>query len=492
MIRALVCAFAAGLALPTSAIAGIDTTGAEGVGDSFFPKGGNGGYDVSHYDVRLRYEPEGNRFTRGTRSVVTADVTQPDGLTRFDLDYRGPRIASLEVADEGAPVAATFEREGQELIVSTEEVVASGHEMTVAVRYRGRLHHATDPDGSRDGWIRTDDGAAVVGEPRGTPTWMPANDHPTDKATFEISVRVPKGYKAVSNGALHSLGGSSGPNGETRTFGWAEDDPMATYLATATVGRFDVAQDDPPGAPSYSYIAVDKSLSFDGEIEATPDVIDYLDDWIGPYPFDETGGIVDDAPQVGFALETQTRPFYDSPPSEVLVAHELAHQWFGNEISLADWSQIWLNEGFATWAQWWWAEGQGGLTVGARVDDLCEMSAGSGGFWNPPPAAVPGPEQLFDGTVYTRGGMALQRLRELMGNADFFALMQDWTAQDAEGAYDTADFIAMAKAHTAVDDGEVDAFFDDWVFDSGKPLDCGARRARSAEPLEVPDLAGLR
>ena len=473
-IRALAAAFAAALVLPALAAAGADTTGTKGLGDSFFPRSGNGGYDVSHYDVRLRYEPADNRFTGGTRTVVTADVTQPEGLDRFDLDYRGPRITALEVTDDGAPVSATFERDGQELIVSTGDTVPQGHELTVSVRYRGRPHATIDPDGSRDGWIRTDDGAAVVGEPRGTPTWMPANDHPTDKAAFEISVRVPKGYKAVSNGVLDSIGGSSGPGGETRTYGWSEDDPMATYLATATVGRFDVTQEDPPGAPSYSYVAVDKSLGFDGDLDQTPAVIDYLDDWIGPYPFDELGGIVDDAPQVGFALETQTRPFYDSPPSEVLVAHENAHQWFGDQISLADWSQIWLNEGFATWAQWWWAEDQGGPTVAARVDDLCDTSAASGGFWNPPPADGPGPEQLFDDTVYTRGAMALQRARELMGDPDFFALMQDWTAQDPEGAYDTSDFVAMAKAHTAIADSEVDALFDDWVFEAGKPDDCSA------------------
>jgi len=471
-IRALAVAFAATLALPATAQAGVDTTGSRGLGDSFLPKAGNGGYDVSHYDVRLRYEPKDNRFTEGTRAIITADVTQPDGLDRFDLDYRGPRITALEVADEGTPVASSFDRDGQELIVSTEDVIATGNEMTVTVRYRGRPHATTDPDGSHDGWIRTDDGAAVVGEPQGTPTWMPANDHPTDKATFEISVRVPKGHKAVSNGVLNSIGGSSGPGGETRTYRWAEDDPMATYLATATVGRFDVTQEDPPGAPSSSYIAVDKSLGFDGAIDQTADVLDYFDDWIGPYPFDQIGGIVDDAPQVGFALETQTRPFYPTPPSESLIAHENAHQWFGDQISLADWSQIWLNEGFATWAQWFWAEGQGGLTVSARVDDLCETPPGNGGFWNPPPAAVPGPEQLFDDTIYVRGGMALQRLRELMGDTDFFALMQAWTAQDPEGAYDTAGFITMAKAHTAIADGQVDALFDDWVFESGKPDDC--------------------
>jgi aminopeptidase N len=339
----------------------------------------------------------------------------------------------------------------------------------------------------------------VVGEPRGTPAWMPSNDHPTDKATFELHATVPSNRWVVSNGEYEG----NEPAGEGKTtYHWSEEEPMATYLATATVGKFDVRQEgraSPP--PTMQFAAVDRTHNYDDAALAAFtqlnfDVVDFFGEDFGPYPFSATGGIIDKAPRIGYALETQTRPVYNSEPGEILVAHELAHQWFGNEITLSDWSQIWLNEGFATWAEWWWAESDGGQTVENRVNNLCGTPASNNGFWNPPPADVPGPEVMFDGTIYDRGGMTLQRLRELVGDADFFALLEDWAAQDPEGAYDTSDLVAMTKDHTATPDATIDEFFTDWIIDRGKPEGCSAGKRSASSPLEaalgVPRLAGLR
>ena len=355
MVAAMALA-AVGLLAP-AAHAGVDTTGSQGLGDSFFPKSGNGGYNVEQYTVVLRYDPGSNRFLGGTRTLIGADVTQPDGLTRFNLDYRGPAIRKVKVDGE----VASFSRKGQELRIEPDSLLPPGGEFLVDVIYGGKPRPTHDPDGSVDGWVPTNDGAVVVGEPRGGPTWFPSNDHPSDKALIEVSVEVPKPYKAVSNGTLEDVFDL----GDTREFRWSSDDPMATYLATATVGKFDTEEViDPPGSTSYSYVAVDKRFTGDGAIDRNLEIIDHFDETLGPYPYDETGGIVDTAPSVDFALETQTRPIYPGPPGDVLVAHELAHQWFGNEITLADWSEIWLNEGFATWAEWWWEAADGGPTDG--------------------------------------------------------------------------------------------------------------------------------
>jgi aminopeptidase N len=485
--RGLAAAAAVVAVAAPSAHAGIDTTGSFGLNDPFFPKSGNGGYNVESYDIRLHYDPARNRFMGGTRTFIGADVTQADGLTRFNLDYRGPEVTRLLVDAE----PAEFSREGQELIVEPATPLLTGEDMDIEIRYKGKPKLVHDPDGSIEGWVRTPDGAFVVGEPRGNPSWFPSNDHPSDKALFEISVEVPKPYKVASNGTLDLVDNGDG----MRTFNWSSNDPMATYLATATVGKFKTEEvTDPPGSPVYSYVAVDKHVGTDGAIDRGLDIIDHFEGTFGAYPFDETGGIVDIAPNVGYALETQTRPIYPGPPGPILVAHELAHQWFGNNITPADWSEIWLNEGFATWAEWWWLEADGGPTVAETLDQVCELGPGSGA-WEPPPGDVPGPEVMFHDGVYTRGGAALQALSALIGETDFFAVVAAWAAQDSLVPVTTEDLIFLVKDTADTPDAAIDAHFEDWVFDDGKPAGCASMKGRSAgldAAFGVPDLSARR
>jgi len=469
----LACALVAAMVLaPGGAGARGGTIGSAGVGDSFFPKSGNGGYDVSHYEVSIAYEPKRNIFRPVTRTVLEAEVTQPAGLTRFNLDFRGLKVTDLEVVDAADTDIVygedDFSRDGQELTIDLDQAMPLGTEFLVFVHYHGKPKQITDPDGSPEGWVKTSDGAISLGEPRGTPTWIPSNDHPTDKATFAINILVPKGFKAVSNGEL--VASNSSPNGKRRLFAWEEDQPMATYLATATVGKFDVIEETLPGTPSYSYTAVDRTLDR-GATDRGPEIIEYLNDFFGPYPFDETGAIVDFGGEIGYALETQTRPFYPSPPGAGLVAHELAHQWFGNQVSLADWSEIWLNEGFAEWAQWYWEADDGNQPIAERVDDLCDIPA-QAGFWDSPPATVAGPEVMFDISVYSRGAMTLQRLREWIGDTDFFNLMSTWAGQDPLGSVTTDELIDTVKSISSEPDTEIDDFFADYAFDPGKPDGC--------------------
>ncbi len=489
--RVTAATLAATFALGASAQAGPDTTGSPRLQppDPMYPKSGNGGYDAIAYDIRLNYDPERNRFGGGTRTAITAQVTQPAGLTEFNLDYRGPAITRIVV--DGQP--AGFSRRGQDLTVDNQGVLGNGASFQVVVFYKGTPGPVGDPDGSIEGWVATRDGAFVVGEPRGNPAWFPSNDHPSDKALFDIAVEVPKPYKAVSNGVLDLVD----KGGDTRDFKWTTGTaPMATYLATATVGKFDVEEVvDPPGTTDYSYVAVDRRIGSDGAIDRGLEIIEHFESTIGPYPYDETGGIVDSAPSVGYALETQTRPIYPGPPGPLLVAHELAHQWFGNEITPADWSEIWLNEGFATWAEWWWDEADDGPTVGQTLDQVCALGAGNP-VWDPPPGDVPGPKQMFHDGVYTRGGAALQALRELIGDEDFFQLLSVWTAQDPYGTVTTDELEDLTKvvADPGTPDDVIEDHFDDWVTDDGKPLGCStARRSSGLDAVfGVPDLTARR
>ncbi|MGH2951569.1 MAG: M1 family metallopeptidase, partial [Solirubrobacterales bacterium] len=317
--------------------------GAAGVGDPFFPKAGNGGYDVGRYSLRLRYSPARDRL----RAVARIEATATQGLSSFDLDYRGPRIRSVRVDAE----RARFERRGQELVVTPPAGIPDDASFEVEVAYQGRPHPIRDPDGDREGWFTTDDGSVAVGEPQGSPTWFPANDHPSDKATFRFAITVPRGLKAIANGALEER-----RRGRRRTtFVWSADEPMAPYLATVATGRFSLRRSVEGGIPALT--AVDPRLAKRSReaLRKTGRIIDLFESLFGPYPFGEVGAIVDSAGFIGYALETQTRPVYDRPPSPGLVAHEIAHQWFGNSVSPASWPEIWLNEGFATWAEWRWA-----------------------------------------------------------------------------------------------------------------------------------------
>jgi aminopeptidase N len=186
----------------------------------------------------------------------------------------------------------------------------------------------------------------------------------------------------------------------------------------------------------------------------------------GPYPFGQTGVIADNAPDVGYALETQTRPLFDQGVGEITLAHELAHQWFGDSVSLERWPDMWLNEGFATWAQWRWREDQGGPTTARRFRALKRIPASNASLWGFPPAVIPSPPQLFATPVYARGGLALEALRERIGDRDFYATLRDWAATYRYSNANTDDFIATAEAHSGM---QLDGLFHRWLYQRGKP-----------------------
>src|SRR6476660_10033308 len=237
---ALLAASAVVLISAGPAVAGSYTPGSSGAGDPYFPLAGNGVYDVSHYSLSLGYEPASKQLT-GT-AVITATATQ--NLSRFDLDLRGFTISKVQV--NGSPAA--YERAGdQELVITPSSGLRVGRSFTVSIAYAGVPRVVTDPDGSIEGWVPTADGAFVVGEPQGSPGWYPVNDTPQDKATFDFHVTVPEGLTVMANGVLVSHRSSGGRT----TWVWRESDPMAPYLATATLGRFDLTVSHVGTIPSY-------------------------------------------------------------------------------------------------------------------------------------------------------------------------------------------------------------------------------------------------
>jgi aminopeptidase N len=447
-------AMAAALALAVPA--GAATFGSPGLGDPFFPLAGNGGYDVGHYALALDYTRAGNRL----EGSVTISATATQALDRFDLDLRGFSISRLDV--NGRP--ASFTRNGQELQITPRGRLAAGGAFTVRVDYAGTPSVVTDPDGSIEGWVPTDDGAIVVNEPQGSPAWFPVNDNPRDKATYDFAISVPEGITALANGVLVS---SASSNGRT-TWRWRETDPMASYLATATNGRFDLEEETGPnGLPIYN--AVDSGLNPKRKATAkallsqAPEIVSFFSDLYGAYPFNAAGGIIDPAPDVGYSLETQTKPIYAYVPDEATVVHELSHMWYGDAVTLTEWPDIWIHEGFATFSEWIWTERRGGETAQEAFD---ARYADKQFPWSPAPAALEGPSQLFSTPVYDRGGMTLQALRVKVGDDTFFRILRDWFAQNRNGNVTTAEFIALAEAESGQD---LDHFFQVWLYRPEKP-----------------------
>jgi aminopeptidase N len=323
--------------------------------------------------------------------VISATATQ--NLSRFDLDLRGFAISRLLV--NGA--AATFTRDGQELVITPAAGLVDGTKFTVTVDYSGVPPVVTDPDQSIEGWIPTDDGAFVVNEPQGSPGWYPVNDTPRDKATFDFAITVPAGLTVMANGVLVSTTIAGGK----ATWVWKETDPMAPYLATTTLGKFDLTTSSVDGTPSY--VAVDPQLSKGQVLSKLPDAVRFYTSIYGPYPFNAVGAIVDSAKFVGYSLETQTKPNFPCMPDELTLVHEISHMWFGDSLTIGLWPEMWLHEGFATWSEWIWSEHEGNKSAQKFFDNWYQKGA-LDTFWNTPPLGLPGPERCSAGSSTSAAG----------------------------------------------------------------------------------------
>jgi aminopeptidase N len=444
------------------------TPGAPGIGDPYFPLEGNGGYRPVHYGIDFSYDPATKRVD-GTTTLM-ARATQ--NLSRFDLDLQQLDVSKVTVNGR----SADFTRDGQELIITPAHGLPNNSVFMVSVTYGGVPQTIVGSPvvfGSPYGFVHTDDGAFMGDEPNASSTWFPSDDHPSQKAAYTFRVTVPQGLSAVANGRLVS---QSTKNGKS-TFVWDEKAPMATYLATADIGKWIIKTGRTPGGIPET-VAVDPQLN--GRSTAHPDAVQYYWDttaeatdlWaktFGPYAFDSTGAIADLASlngrTIGFSLETQTRPLYSDIRGTSTIAHELSHQWFGDAISVRDWSNIWLNESFATFAEWRWNELHGGMTEHDAALATYNRHAADDPWWN---VVITNPQRdtMFFDRSYHGGGMVLQFLREKIGDDAFFKLLRTYYAQHKFGTATTAEFEALANQ---ISGQNLDSFFQTWLHSPGKP-----------------------
>lgn len=454
------------------------TPGARTLGDALFPTIGNGGYDAQRYQLDLRYTNVLTRVLRGT-ATITAVATQ--NLSELSFDFQG--LAVSEVTVNGAPAAFGYDFDAAKLVVTPPAGIRSGTTFTVRVTYGGTPGPVIDPDGSPEGWLsNVAFGAVALGEPLGSQGWFPVNNVPTDKAEFDFTITAAPGLTAVANGVLTA----TTPHADgTTTYAWDGRSPMAPYLATVSIGDFDATGSDlgDPARPLYVYVDrsfVRNAATIVANQRQVPAILDWLAGYYGvPYPFEAAGGIVPRVgASVGYVLETQTKPTYPSsnPDSAgvslATIAHENAHQWFGNLVTLARWRDIWLNEGMTEFSTWLWeTETAGGPAMADRFAAIYDGARD--GFWTTPPADPPTAAAIFDAdAMYDRGATTMTAIREIfratpsLGEDAFRAMMRRWLTEHAFGNVTTEQFVALVRATDPARADRWSEFFQQWLFTS--------------------------
>jgi aminopeptidase N len=428
--------------------------GAAGVGDALYPGLGNGGFDVLHYDLELAVDMDTGRID--AQAALAARADQP--LSSFHLDLFGLTVDGVAV--DGAP--ARFVRHGRELVVVPAAALSAGAGFEVVVDYRGLPDLAPDPGipfVPGVGWWRRDSGVYVVSEVVGAASWYPGSDHPTDKATYTIGVTVDEPWVVAANGELATVEELDG----ARRYVFESAEPMATYLATVCIADFAVTElPGPPGDVMRVYHPRDATPEELEPFARMGEMVAFFEQRFGPYPFGSLGGVLA-AEQLGGALECQTLPVYSRGTDESTVAHEVAHQWFGNSVSPTDWSDLWLNEGFATYSEWLWAEHLDGFAASER---RARRTYGWASRHDVGAPADPPADQLFSGAVYGRGALAVRALRAELGDEAFFALLREWLTRHADGDATTAELLALVAERGGEAAREA---FAPWVHDPRVP-----------------------
>lgn len=429
--------------------------------DSVYPDVGDPGVDALHYDLSLDWDPE-ERVLDG-RERLTFRATADDDSVQLDLS---PELTVRSVTVDGEEVE--WRHDGKDLVLDHEVVEDERHEVVVA--YAGTPEPAAAPttrgDFSTTGWTTTDEGWTwTMQEPYGAHTWYAVNDHPSDKALYDITVSVPSPWTGVAGGELVSR---EERDGRTVTR-WRLAEPAAAYLVTVATGDYtSTGATSASGVPVTWWVPRDRPQLGRGARTMARELA-WLEERLGPYPYDTAGAVLVDSLS---GMETQTMitlGISDYTLSAPVVVHELAHHWYGNQVTPEDWRDVWMNEGMAMYLQVLWQAEHEGPGLDRLLDAYAEREVVERAEAGPPGDFDP--RAFGESNIYYGPMLMWHELRERLvardGDDDaFWAMVRAWPASRDNGTADREEYLAWVEDHTGL---ELTSFFDAWLMGSTTP-----------------------
>jgi aminopeptidase N len=439
-----------------------ETIGSPTSGDPYFPSHGNGGYRVDDYSLTLTYDPTSKLLVGTARLGIVAGQR----LSSLTLDLHRLKVSRVTVDS----VNAFYRQRRGKLHIVFPFLLSPGQASHLGIDYGGfpQPIHSTWGDLGWDtfpGWV------VVASQPLGAPSWLPCNDHPSDKASYRIELTVPEGYEVLASGVLEEVSTKGGR--VTRIF--AHPEPVSTYLPTILIGDFVIVEQRESGVPIRNAFPAGTREACAYDFGRQGQMMEVFQRLFGQYPFSVYGAAVVPT-DLDEPVETQTLALFGrnhvtgTRLREDLVAHELAHHWFGNCVTADTWRSIWLHEGFAKYAEWLWSENSGGADAASLARDCWTRLARSKKNIL---LAEPRAKRIFDPRVYERGAITLHALRISLGESQFFELLRDWVDRHRYGTAGTEALIALASQHAGRD---LSGFLRPWLFDTALPLLPAVRR----------------